>query len=61
VQTQLGNKIVVVHYGSASPGLQRRTTLAAPTTGPFGRDEEFQDKVRVLRSFWAAHRERAAA
>ena len=30
-------------------------------TGPLGRDEEFQDKVRVLRSFWAAHRDRAAA
>jgi len=62
VQTQLGNKIVVVHYGSdASPGVARRTTLAAPTTGPLGRDEEFQDKVQVLRSFWAAHRDRAAA
>ena len=57
VQNQLGSKIVVVHHGSpTSPGLTRRTTLSAPTTGPLGRDEEFQDKVRVLRSFWAAHR-----
>ncbi len=35
--------------------------LSAPTTGPMGRDEEFQDKVRVLRTFWAANRDRAAA
>lgn len=62
VQNQLGSKIVVVHHGSpTSPGLTRRTTLSAPTTGPLGRDEEFQDKVRVLRSFWAAHRGPAAA
>ena len=62
VQNQLGSKIVVVHHGSpTSPGLTRRTTLSAPTTGPLGRDEDFQDKVRVLRSFWAAHRSRAAA
>ena len=57
VQNQLGSKIVVVHHGSpTAPALTRRTTLSAPTTGPLGRDEEFQDKVRVLRSFWAAHR-----
>ena len=57
VQNQLGSKIVVVHHGSpTSPGLTRRTTLSAPTTGPLGRDEQFQDKVRVLRSFWATHR-----
>ena len=62
VQNQLGSKIVVVHHASlATPGLARRTTLSAPTTGPLGRDEEFQDKVRVLRSFWAAHRAGAAA
>ncbi len=62
VQNQLGSKIVVVHHGSLTvPGLARRTTLSAPTTGPLGRDDEFQDKVRVLRSFWAAHRDRAAA
>ena len=60
VQNQLGSKIVVVHHGSLTPGLPR-TTLSAPTTGPLGRDDEFQDKVRVLRSFWAAHRDRAAA
>lgn len=62
VQNQLGSKIVVVHHASAAtPGQARRTTLSAPTTGPLGRDDEFQDKVRVLRSFWAAHRDRAAA
>ena len=61
VQNQLGSKIVVVHHGPVTAGMARRTTLSAPTTGPLGRDEEFQDKVRVLRSFWAAHRDRAAA
>ena len=58
VQDNLGTKVVVVHHGSQ---LHRRTTLAAPTTGPLGRDAEFHDKVRVLRTFWAAHRDRTAA
>lgn len=58
VQDQLGSKVVVVHHGVDLP---RRTTLAAPTTGPLGRDAEFHDKVRVLRTFWAAHRDRPAA
>jgi hypothetical protein len=62
VQDQLGSKIVVVHHrDSQGLGAVRRTRLSAPTTGPLGRDEEFQDKVRVLRTFWAAHRDRAAA
>ena len=62
VQNQLGSKIVVVHHrDSQGLGVVRRTKLSAPTTGPLGRDEEFQDKVRVLRTFWAAHRDRAAA
>jgi hypothetical protein len=62
VQDQLGSKIVVVHHrDSQGLGVLRRTKLSAPTTGPLGRDEEFQDKVRVLRTFWAAHRDRAAA
>ncbi len=50
VQSQLGISTVVIHHGN---GTRRRTRLCAPTTGPLGRDEEFQDKVRVLRSFWA--------
>lgn len=58
VASQLGIKTVVVHHGT---GVQRRTRLAAPTTGPLGRDADFQDKVRVLRSHWAAHRAGQAA
>jgi hypothetical protein len=58
VESQLGISTVVVHHGV---GTRRRTRLSAPTTGPLGRDEQFQDKVRVMRSFWAAHRERDAA
>jgi hypothetical protein len=54
VENQLGIKTVVVHHGK---GTRRRTRLSAPTTGPLGRDAEFQDKVRVMRSFWAAHRD----
>ena len=51
VESQLGMRTVVVHHGQ-----RRRTRLSAPTTGLMGRDDEFQDKVRVLRSFWTAHR-----
>lgn len=58
VANQLGIKTVVVHHGTA---VQRRTRLSAPTTGPLGRDDDFQDKVRVLRSHWAAHRAGQAA
>lgn len=59
VEHQLGIKTVVVHHGTA---VRRRTRLSAPTTGPLGRDDAFQDKVRVLRSYWAATRtERDAA
>lgn len=58
VEHQLGIKTVVVHHGTA---VRRRTRLAAPTTGPLGRDLDFQDKVRVLRSHWAAHRAGQAA
>jgi hypothetical protein len=62
VQDQLGSKVVVVHHrDTRGPGTVRRTRLSAPTTGPLGRDEEVQDKVRVLRTFWAAHRDPAAA
>lgn len=57
VESQLGISTVVVHHGV---GTRRRTRLAAPTTGPLGRDEEFQAKVRVMRTFWAAHRDQAA-
>ena len=53
---QLGISTVVVHHGR---GTSRRTRLAAPTSGPLGYDGEFQDKVRIMRSYWAAHRERA--
>jgi hypothetical protein len=58
VENQLGISTVVVHHGS---GVRRRTRLSAPTTGPLGRDDEFQEKVRVLRTFWAAHRHEHAA
>ncbi len=58
MENQLGVKTVVVHHGTT---VRRRTRLAAPTTGPIGRDAEFQDKVRVLRSYWAAHRATQAA
>lgn len=51
VESQLGIRTVVVHHGE-----RRRTRLSAPTTGMMGRDDEFHDKVRVLRSFWTAHR-----
>jgi hypothetical protein len=58
VESSLGISTVVIHHGAATP---RRTRLSAPTTGPLGRDEQFQDKVRVLRTFWAAHRDRSRA
>ena len=51
VEMSLGISTVVVHHGKS-----RRTRLSAPTTGPLGRDEHFQEKVRVLRTIWAAHR-----
>jgi len=51
VELSLGISTVVVHHGDS-----RRTRLTAPTTGPLGRDEEFHEKVRVLRSFWTTHR-----
>lgn len=57
VESQLGISTVVVHHGK---GTARRTRLAAPTTGPLGYDGEFQDKVRVMRGYWAAHRDRTA-
>lgn len=57
VESQLGISTVVVHHGV---GARRRTRLSAPTTGPLGRDAQFQDKVRVMRTFWAAHRDRGA-
>jgi hypothetical protein len=58
VENQLGISTVVVHHGR---GTRRRTRLSAPTTGPLGRDAQFQDKVRVMRSFWAGHRDPQAA
>ena len=54
VTNQLGIKTVVVHHGTAAG--TRRTRLSAPTTGPMGRDDDFHDKVRDLRSHWAAYR-----
>jgi hypothetical protein len=57
VESQLGISTVVVHHGKDT---SRRTRLAAPTSGPLGYDGEFQDKVRVMRTYWAAHRERGA-
>ena len=59
VSHQLGIKTVVVHHGTAAG--RRRTRLSAPTTGPIGRDDDFHDKVRNLRSHWAAHRASRAA
>jgi hypothetical protein len=53
VTHQLGVKTVVVHHGTTE---RRRTRLSAPTTGPLGRDDAFQDKVHDLRRQWAAHR-----
>jgi hypothetical protein len=58
VESQLGISTVVVHHGS---GVPRRTRLSAPTTGPLGRDDQFQEKVRALRSYWAMHRGQQAA
>jgi hypothetical protein len=52
VENALGISTVVVHHGE-----RRRTRLSAPTTGPLGRDDAFHDKVRVMRTFWAAHRD----
>jgi hypothetical protein len=52
VEHAFGIKTVVLHHGGG-----RRTRLNAPTTGPLGRDEAFQEKVGVIRSFWAKHRE----
>lgn len=57
VENQLGISTVVVHHGK---GAARRTRLAAPTSGPLGYDAEFQDKVRIMRTYWAAHRDPAA-
>ena len=59
VTNQLGIKTVVVHHSTAAG--PRRTRLSAPTTGPMGRDDDFQDKVRDLRSHWAAYRATQAA
>ena len=65
VQNQLGTKVVVVHHRATGPAagrsVVRRTRLSAPTTGPMGRDEKFAEKVRELRTFWAAHRDLPAA
>jgi hypothetical protein len=56
VEHAFGIKTVVLHHGGG-----RRTRLNAPTTGPLGRDEAFQEKVGVIRAFWAKHRETGAA
>ena len=63
VEHQLGIRTVVIHHGVVHHGVEvrRRTRLSAPTTGPLGRDAEFQEKVRVLRSYWAAHQAEQAA
>lgn len=61
VVNQLGISTVVVHHTSAGPSSTRRTRLAAPTSGPLGYDADFQEKVRLLRSYWAAHRLAAEA
>lgn len=58
VQTQLGRKVVVVHHGAE---VRRSTRLAAPVSGPIAHDDQFHDKVRVLRTYWAAHRAQDAA
>ena len=58
VENQLGISTVVVHHGKDA---RRRTRLSAPTTGPLGRDAQFHDKVRVMRTFWAAHRDHTRA
>ncbi len=58
VRTVIGRKVVVVHHGSTAA---RTTTLSAPVTGPIGPDEQFHDKVRALRSYWAAHRDAQVA
>ncbi|MDQ1614160.1 MAG: hypothetical protein QOJ60_99 [Actinomycetota bacterium] len=58
VQRQFGVLSVVVHHGV---GRKRKTRLSAPTTGRFGRDGDFQDKVHALRAAWAAHRVTDAA
>jgi hypothetical protein len=58
VERQLGISTVIVHHGT---DVRRRTRLSAPTTGPLGRDAQFQDKVRVMRTFWAAHRDQPHA
>ena len=58
VRTQVGRKVVVVHHGRE---LHRTTTLSAPFSGPISRDDEFQDKVRALRAYWATQREVSAA
>jgi hypothetical protein len=58
VASQLGIKTVVVHHGTT---VRRRTRLSAPTTGPLGRDDAFHDKVRELRTYWAATRAEAGS
>lgn len=57
VENQLGIQTVVIHHGS---GVRRRTRLAAPTTGLLGRDENFHEKVRQLRAYWATQRAAAS-
>ena len=47
VENQLGISTVVVHHGVGTAAAAR---LSAPTTGPLGRDTQFQDKVRVMRT-----------
>jgi hypothetical protein len=63
VQTKLGRKVVVVHHAARQGEVKiaRRTTLSAPFHGPIGRDEQFQDKVSALRTYWAAQRATAGA
>jgi hypothetical protein len=56
IEHAFGVKTVVLHHGKG-----RRTRLTAPTTAPWGEDEAFQDKVGVIRSFWAKHRDIAVA
>ena len=52
VEHAFGVKTVVLHHGKG-----RRTRLNAPTTAPWGEDSAFQEKVGVIRSFWAKHRD----